>query len=90
MGLGVHGGGLGVARFLADRGALVTVTDLRGPELLQPSLDALAGLPIRFVLVGMVAALIGISLALTLRDADQRARVDAPPAYTTTVQSSGQ
>ncbi|MFN8502940.1 MAG: UDP-N-acetylmuramoyl-L-alanine--D-glutamate ligase [Kouleothrix sp.] len=50
MGLGVHGGGLGVARFLADRGALVTVTDLRGPELLQPSLDALAGLPIRFVL----------------------------------------
>jgi len=42
----------------------------------------------RFVLVGMVAALIGISLALTLRDT-QRAQV--PPApQTTTVQSSGQ
>lgn len=50
MGLGLHGGGLGVARFLAAHGADVTVTDLRGPELLQPSLDALAGYPIRFVL----------------------------------------
>ncbi|GAB4195554.1 MAG: UDP-N-acetylmuramoyl-L-alanine--D-glutamate ligase [Roseiflexaceae bacterium] len=50
MGLGVHGGGLGVARFLAGQGADVTVTDLRGPELLRSSLDALADLPIRFVL----------------------------------------
>ena len=50
MGLGIHGGGLGVARFLADQGADVTVTDLRGPEQLRPSLDALADLPIRFVL----------------------------------------
>jgi UDP-N-acetylmuramoylalanine--D-glutamate ligase len=50
MGLGVHGGGLGVARFLVSQGADVTVTDMRGPEQLRPSLDALAGLPIRFVL----------------------------------------
>jgi UDP-N-acetylmuramoylalanine--D-glutamate ligase len=50
MGLGVHGGGLGVARFLAGQGADVTVTDLRTPEQLQSSLDVLAGLPIRFVL----------------------------------------
>jgi UDP-N-acetylmuramoylalanine--D-glutamate ligase len=50
MGLGIHGGGLGVARFLAGQGADVTVTDLRTPEQLQPTLDALAGLPIRFVL----------------------------------------
>jgi UDP-N-acetylmuramoylalanine--D-glutamate ligase len=50
MGLGIHGGGLGVARFLADQGASVTVTDLRGPEQLQPSLDALADLPITYVL----------------------------------------
>ena len=50
MGLGVHGGGLGVARFLVDEGAVVTVTDLRGPETLASSLAALAGLPIRFVL----------------------------------------
>src|SRR5690349_18964763 len=50
MGLGVHGGGLGVARFMAGQGADVTVTDLRTPEQLQSSLGALAGLPIRFVL----------------------------------------
>ena len=46
----------------------------------------------RFVLVGMVAALIGISLALTLRDADQQANINAPsPAtiQTTTVESDG-
>jgi UDP-N-acetylmuramoylalanine--D-glutamate ligase len=50
MGLGVHGGGLGVARFLVGQGADVTVTDLRSPAQLSPSLDALAGLPIRYVL----------------------------------------
>src|SRR3954462_3807903 len=50
MGLGIHGGGLGVARFLANHGARVTVTDLRGPEQLQSSLGALADLPITYVL----------------------------------------
>ena len=41
----------------------------------------------RFVLVGMVAALIGISLALTLRDG-QSAQVPTTPR--TTIQTSGQ
>lgn len=50
MGLGVHGGGVGVARFLALQGADVTVTDLRTPEDLRTSIEALDGLPIRFVL----------------------------------------
>ncbi len=50
MGLGVHGGGVGVARFLAERGAHVTVTDLRPAEQLTASLDALADLPITYVL----------------------------------------
>jgi UDP-N-acetylmuramoylalanine--D-glutamate ligase len=50
MGLGVHGGGLGVARFLAGQGAEVTVTDLRGAEQLRGPLEQLAGLPIRYVL----------------------------------------
>jgi len=50
MGLGVNGGGLATARFFARRGAAVTVTDLRGPEALAPSIEALAGLPVRFVL----------------------------------------
>ncbi|MFZ9859010.1 MAG: UDP-N-acetylmuramoyl-L-alanine--D-glutamate ligase [Roseiflexaceae bacterium] len=50
MGLGVHGGGLGVARYCAEQGAVVTVTDLRSPDLLRESIDALADLPITFVL----------------------------------------
>lgn len=50
MGLGLSGGGLESARFFARRGADVTVTDLRGEEVLAPSLEALAGLPIRYVL----------------------------------------
>lgn len=50
FGLGVHGGGLGVARWLVKQGARVTVTDLKRAEELQPSLDALHGLPIEYVL----------------------------------------
>lgn len=50
MGLGVHGGGLGVARFLLRQGALVTVTDLRRPEELADTLQALAGEPVTYVL----------------------------------------
>jgi UDP-N-acetylmuramoylalanine--D-glutamate ligase len=50
MGLGVHGGGLGVTRFLVSRGANVTVTDLQTAEQLQSTLAALEGLPIRYVL----------------------------------------
>ncbi len=50
MGLGVHGGGLGVTRFLLEQGARVTVTDLRSAELLQASLAALADTEVRFVL----------------------------------------
>jgi UDP-N-acetylmuramoylalanine--D-glutamate ligase len=50
MGLGVHGGGLGVARFLVEQGANVTVTDLRSAEQLAPTLAQLQGLPVRFVL----------------------------------------
>jgi phospho-N-acetylmuramoyl-pentapeptide-transferase len=43
----------------------------------------------RFVLVGMVAALIGISLALTLRD-QQSARVPPPPQQQTVARPNGQ
>ena len=50
MGLGLFGGGAGVARFLADRGARVTVTDLRSGEELEPALRTLAGLSVRLVL----------------------------------------
>lgn len=50
MGLGLHGGGIESARYLCSLGADVTVTDLRSEEILRPSMDALAGLPIRYVL----------------------------------------
>ncbi|MCG8347855.1 MAG: UDP-N-acetylmuramoyl-L-alanine--D-glutamate ligase [Chloroflexales bacterium] len=41
MGLGVHGGGLGVARWLLRQGAVVTVTDLASPETLTGPLETL-------------------------------------------------
>jgi UDP-N-acetylmuramoylalanine--D-glutamate ligase len=50
MGLGVNGGGAGVARFLAQRGARVTVTDLQSPERLAGSMAALKEYDVRFVL----------------------------------------
>lgn len=46
FGLGGFGGGAGVARFLAERGAAVTITDLRPPEQLAPSLELLADVPL--------------------------------------------
>jgi UDP-N-acetylmuramoylalanine--D-glutamate ligase len=48
MGLGRFSGGVGVAKYLVKRGAVVTVTDLAGPETLKESMDRLAGLPIAY------------------------------------------
>lgn len=50
MGLGLHGGGLESARFFADAGARVTVTDLRDGAVLAPSIEALGLRNIRYVL----------------------------------------
>ena len=50
MGLGLHGGGSASARFFAEAGANVTVTDLRSRETLEPSIEALSDLSIRYVL----------------------------------------
>ncbi len=50
QGLGLFGGGVAVARFLAARGARVTVTDTRSAEDLAPAIADLAGVPVRFVL----------------------------------------
>lgn len=52
MGLGTRGGGVGVARYLAAGGALVTVTDGKPAAELAAPLAELAGLPIRYVLGG--------------------------------------
>ena len=50
MGLGTRAGGVGVARYLAEQGGIVTVTDLRSEEALAGSVAELADLPVRFVL----------------------------------------
>lgn len=50
MGLGLHGGGLAAARFFAERGAEVTITDLRDEETLKPSIEKLDPYSVRYVL----------------------------------------
>lgn len=49
MGLGLHGGGEGAARFFAQEGARVLVTDLKDEKKLQPTLERLRHLPIAYV-----------------------------------------
>jgi len=50
MGLGLFGGGVAATRFAVSRGARVTVTDVRTEQGLAESLEALRGLPVRYVL----------------------------------------
>ena len=50
MGLGTHGGGVGTARYLAQKGAKVRVTDLKPASELTSSLEKLSSLPIEFAL----------------------------------------
>ncbi len=50
MGLGLHGGGLGVVKFLVNRGAAVHVTDLKKRSKLANSLQKLKHLPIKYTL----------------------------------------
>jgi UDP-N-acetylmuramoylalanine--D-glutamate ligase len=50
MGLGLQGSGMAAARYAAQQGAQVRVTDMKSPQVLAPSVQALAGLPIEFIL----------------------------------------
>lgn len=50
MGLGLHGGGVGVAKFFCLHGANVLVTDLKTEEQLKESIDKLKKFRIEFVL----------------------------------------
>ncbi len=54
MGLGRFGGGVGAARFAAEHGAVVTVTDTYPAEKLSESLAALADLDIEYHLGGHI------------------------------------
>ncbi len=50
MGLGLHGGGVATAKWLLNEGAVVTATDKRSSEVLAPSLRALRGKKVAYVL----------------------------------------
>ena len=50
LGLGVLSGGVASARYFAERGADVTVTDLQPAEALRKSIDALGPWPVHYVL----------------------------------------
>jgi UDP-N-acetylmuramoylalanine--D-glutamate ligase len=50
MGLGFFGGAIGLAKYLVSQGARVTVTDVKPEVELRDAVEALAGLPLRFVL----------------------------------------
>jgi UDP-N-acetylmuramoylalanine--D-glutamate ligase len=50
LGLGVIGGGVAVARYFAEQGARLRITDLRSESLLAPALSALADVDAEFVL----------------------------------------
>ena len=50
--IGLAREGTALARFLAEGGATVTVSDIKNREELSEGIEALAGLPIRFVLGG--------------------------------------
>ena len=50
MGLGLHGGGIESARYLANCGADITVTDLRSESVLAPSMEKLKSFSVRYVL----------------------------------------
>ncbi len=52
MGLGLHGGGVGVARFFCGQCAEVLVTDLKTEEQLKESIEKLKGLKIKYTLGG--------------------------------------
>jgi UDP-N-acetylmuramoylalanine--D-glutamate ligase len=52
MGLGLFGGGLGVARFLVRSGAKVTITDAKSETDLRESVDQLRPLPVTLKLGG--------------------------------------
>jgi len=50
MGLGLQGSGMAAARYAAQQGAIVRVTDMKPAKVLAPSVAALQGLPIEFIL----------------------------------------
>ncbi len=74
MGLGRFGGGVGVARWLAQQGAMVTVTDQEPAEKLEASMAQLAGLNITFQLGGHDPDILNACDLLVVNPAVDKAR----------------
>ncbi|MGC8604122.1 MAG: UDP-N-acetylmuramoyl-L-alanine--D-glutamate ligase, partial [Desulfomonilaceae bacterium] len=69
MGLGLLGRGVNDTLFLVKCGAKVTVTDLKTPEQLAPSLEKLRDLPVKVKLAGHDPADF-VETDMVLRNAD--------------------
>jgi UDP-N-acetylmuramoylalanine--D-glutamate ligase len=50
LGVGILGGGIGMARYCHDHGATLRITDLRGPNQLRLALEALSDIGAEFIL----------------------------------------
>lgn len=50
LGIGILGGGIGMARYCAGHGAELRITDMRRAEQLQPALKALQGIAAEYIL----------------------------------------
>ncbi|MBU0597859.1 UDP-N-acetylmuramoyl-L-alanine--D-glutamate ligase [Patescibacteria group bacterium] len=50
MGLGLHGGGVSIVKWLSKQGASITITDMRSRSELYPSLKQLKSLKVKLVL----------------------------------------
>ena len=79
LGLGHFGGGLGVARWLVEQGARVTVTDRAGADLLAAPAAELAPLGVELVLGGHEGVDFGAADLLVVNPA---VPWDAPPVAT--------
>src|SRR5450759_3037860 len=49
LGVGILGGGIGMARYCAEHGAVLRITDMRRADQLQPALKALEGIEAEYI-----------------------------------------
>ena len=59
---------MAAARYAAQQGAIVRVTDMKAPEVLAPSVKALTGLPIEFRPVARIATKIFYGPRMVIRN----------------------
>jgi UDP-N-acetylmuramoylalanine--D-glutamate ligase len=70
--IGLGREGIALAKYLAGRGARVSVTDIKDPSQLQSALDELAGLSIRYLLGGHPRETLNADVIPLLQEAEQQ------------------